>query len=512
MPRPPDPDKESVPASISPGEVNFPQPKEKLDNFWAVLYLVCFAAMFASWFLVYLHIDTPSKKHPLGDSVYSVLTGSYHLLGVDTVVSIVVAVLWLAVMRNFSRPFIYLIVVAVPVVLISFSLFPLISSYQGRWEGRSLQDKLMRMFSIIPLILSGVWTYSIYRARFSVGRATEILEFGCKILSTFPGLFFTGLASIVLNVAWFWMWSGMFATVFLNGRSGVSGLTRRFIIDTGTWWLGIFFVLMYLWTQAIISGLQRCISASTVQQWYFYRTQTPSPSPSEVVWASFSHATTEMFGTTCLSTFLALAVRLPLLILPGRLAGMLSLCANSIIPTPLATLTNPLTLTYAGIHTKPLYAAAHDISSMQFIDANSATTTLTPSSMPGTFPSQRANPSLLSYRLSKLILHGTRWIITLGIGCVGWVRTSHSLRLSYPNDPTLGFKGSVYAYVVGFAAGAIGWAVFGAMEGVLGGIIDAVVVCWGTDELQMRRDEMGGRRRGEFCREAGELLGREGRW
>jgi len=149
---------------------------------------------------------------------------------------------------------------------------------------------------------------------------------------------------------------------------------------------------------------------------------------------------------------------------------------------------------------------------MQFIDANSATTTLTPSSMPGAFPSRRANLSLLPYRLSKLILHGTRWIITLGIGCVGWVRTSHSLRLSYPNDPTLGFKGSVYAYVVGFAAGAIGWAVFGAMEGVLGGIIDAVVVCWGTDELQMRRDEMGGRRRGEFCREAGVLLGREGRW
>ena len=63
-----------------------------------------------------------------------------------------------------------------------------------------------------------------------------------------------------------------------------------------------------------------------------------------------------------------------------------------------------------------------------------------------------------------------------------------------------GVRGSLYAYVVGLMAGAIGWAVLGAMEGVLSGVLDAVVVCWGSE---MQSNGFGQAR---FCREAGELL------
>lgn len=89
--------------------------------------------------------------------------------------------------------------------------------------------------------------------------------------------------------------------------------------------------------------------------------------------------------------------------------------------------------------------------------------------------------------------------MSMALGFGGWVSTARSLRLV----GTDGLRGSLYAYVVGLIAGAIGWGILGAMEGVLACIVDAVVVCWSS--------EVGSSGRGEvrYCREAGDLFGRD---
>jgi len=66
---------------------------------------------------------------------------------------------------------------------------------------------------------------------------------------------------------------------------------------------------------------------------------------------------------------------------------------------------------------------------------------------------------------------------------------------------TAGVRGSLYAYVVGLIAAAIGWGVLGAMEGVLTGILDAAVVCWASEVV--RGEEV------RYCREAGWLFGND---
>ena len=55
--------------------------------------------------------------------------------------------------------------------------------------------------------------------------------------------------------------------------------------------------------------------------------------------------------------------------------------------------------------------------------------------------------------------------------------------------------------MVGLIAAAIGWGVMGAIDGVLTGVVDAVVVCWGSEVAR------GGEVR--YCREAEELFGGE---
>ena len=442
--------------------------------------------------LVYLHTSAPSRKHPLGDTVYTTLQASFHLLAIDTVVAVLVSLLWLSLLRTFVRPLVYLILVAAPIILVSFALHSLVSSFRGSYDGSSMQDQAMRWLSLLPAVAAVLWTLTVYRGRHSLDKAVGILEFSCRILAANPALLALGFGTLVGVVAWTWLWVGMFARIFLGGH--LSTGKNVFVIDAGSWWLGIYFVLIYLWTLSVGSGIQRAATAATVSQWYFHRLAIPAPSSRQVVLAALSHATTTQFGTICLSTLLALLIRLPLLVLPRRVTSLIALFTYSLMPTSIAALTNPLTLTHAAIHSQPLSVSARGLSQMTFLSPSSPTTSL----HPRTFSSRASSSPLLPYRLAKLLLNTTRLFMSLALGFGGWISTARLLVIADGSHP--GIRGSLYAYVVGLIAGAIGWTVLGAMEGVLAGIVDAAVICWGSE---------GGRHGGSggYCLEANYLFG-----
>jgi hypothetical protein len=339
--------------------------------------------------------------------------------------------------------------------------------------------------------MAGLWTYNVVRGRRSIGKAIGILEFACRILAANPELLALGLGVLICVVSWTWIWMLMFTRVFLGGH--LAG-PRSFVIDVSSWWLGVYFVVFYLWSIGVIAGVQRAVTAATVSQWYFHRLASPAPTSRQIVQAAIVHATTTLFGTICLSRQLGLLIRLPLIVLPTRLSSLLSLFAYSLIPTPIAYLTNPLSLTYAAIHSQPLSASARGLSQMAVLAPSAASSSLHPraySRSPG------ASASLLSYRLSKLILHATRFIMSLALGFGGWVTTARSLTTSATGGT---IRGSLYAYVVGLIAGAIGWSILGAMESVIADIVDASVICWASEVGIYGREA-------RYCREAGWLFG-----
>jgi len=462
----------------------------KHDAFFAWLYLIALASLFSTFVLVLLH--TTQRDGPLGDTIYTTLRASFHLLAVDTLVSIIVSLVWLAALRSFVKPLVTLVLVAVPVILISFSLYPFISSYQSTGGSTRFQDTVMRWAAGVPAISAVVWLYVVYKGRHALQSAVGILEFSSRILAANSALVLVGMGCLAVVVIWTWAWLLMFTRVFLGGS--FSSRLAKFIISASSWWLGVYFVLMYIWTLSIISGVQRSTTAATVSQWYFHRNAVPAPSSREVVSAALGHAMTTIFGTISLSTLLALAIRLPLLVLPQRLANILSLFVYSFIPTPIAALTNPLTLTYAAIHSQTLAMSSRGLSQMDFISPQRPTTTLTPAAL----PKHNRHSPLLPYRLAKLILHATRFIMAIALGFAGWVMTARQLKLERPDG--LGVRGSAYAYVVGLVASFIGWGILGAMEGILSGIVDAVVICYGSE----KRMATGA---GGYCMEAAYLFG-----
>ncbi|KAI2913782.1 hypothetical protein CBS147320_10475 [Aspergillus niger] len=492
LPETPQPPGMSRPYRMSTPPIGASSPTH--DAFWGQLFLISVASLFATSFLVYLHTSPPSgDKSKWGDTVYLTIHSSFYLLGTYTVASIFISLLWLALLRSYVRPLVYAVIIAVPIILYSFFLYPFISSFGGTWHGSSVQDKVMRCGSIVPFVLASAWIYNVVRGRHAIGRAVDILEFACRILAVNPELLALGLGALVLIVLWTWLWMLIFTRVFLEGHLSRSSL---FVVDSSGWCLGVYYVLVYAWSLGVIAGIRRTVTAAAVSQWYFHRYTMPAPTSRQIVQAATLHSVTTLFGTICLSSLLALMIRVPLLLLPGRIASLLSFCAYSFVPTPITALTDPLTLTYASIHSQPLTVSARGLVQMTNLTPSIATTSLHPRSFSW---SREHSGALLPYRLSKLILHAARLMMSLALGFGGWVSTARSLSVMGTNGS---IRGSMYAYMVGFIAGTIGWSVLGAIEGVIADIVDASIICWSSEVGAYGQEA-------RYCREAGWLFGQE---
>ncbi|KAJ3472986.1 hypothetical protein NLG97_g10591 [Lecanicillium saksenae] len=460
------------------------------DPFFAWIFLIAFAAMLSTFVLVWLH--TSPRKSPVGDTIYTTLQRSFHMLAVDTVVAIFVSFIWLAALRSFVRPLVSVILIAVPVIMLSFSLYAFISSFKGRTHGNSLQDTVMRWVALIPGGACILWLWMVTKSRKAIQQAIEILQFSSRILAQNPALLIMGFGCLGLIVVWTWAWLVMFTRVFMGGYFSKSLV--RFVIELSSWWLGAAFVFMYMWTMSVMNSVHRATTAATVSQWYFHRNAGPAAPSKDIVLAALSHAMTTIFGSICESTLMSLLVRAPLLFLPRRLGATITNIASFWIPTPVVALTNPLTVTYAAIHSQSLATSARGLDQMEFVTPAMPTTTLTPRAL----RMRGQQNGLMPYRLAKLLLVATRLLMATALGFAGWVITAKQLRLTLPDG--MGVRGSAYAYVVGLMASFIGYSVMGAMEGVLSGIVDAVLICYGSE----RRMEMG---HGRFCLEAAYLFG-----
>ena len=191
-PRPPSPDdRESVPPTV----ILPTQEPPRHDAFWATLWQISTFALFASFILIYFNTSTP--KTPLGDTIYTALRGSTSMLLWDTTLAIVVALIWLALLRHHVRNLVYLMLLAVPVVLFTFSIYPLVTAFNGS----TLQDKAIRFLALIPLAFAVFWTWSIITHRHSLARSIRILEFSTKILSASPYLIVLGFITLGVVVA-----------------------------------------------------------------------------------------------------------------------------------------------------------------------------------------------------------------------------------------------------------------------------------------------------------------------
>ncbi|KAI5787084.1 hypothetical protein EDC01DRAFT_617584 [Geopyxis carbonaria] len=458
--------RESNPARIQPGihSANPQIPQQVYhptleppthDHIWGTLYILSMSCLLATSFVVWLRTEEPKNLKPV-DSIYNLLHSSIHLLAVDTFVAIAVALTWMYLLRSFVRPLIYGILFSVPVILVAFSIYPFVMSFKTGEKVYGAQDRAMRWGSFIPAIIAVSWVYTAWKGRNALHRAIGIIQLVCRILGDNPALILLSFGTLLVTCAMTWTWFGMFTRSFLTGSMFIGKGTWVWSLNKKNIALGVYYIIMYLWTLGILSGIHRATSSASVSQWYFHRHVVPTPSSKQVSSAAFNHSTSTLFGTICFHAFAALLVRLPLVIAPRRVVGIIHLFMFQFISSPIAALINPLTLTYAAIHSQPLRTSSRAIANLKFVDTA------------GFGPTHHPRAA---YRLSKMLLTAARGVTALTLGVGAWVAAARNV-----ND------GSVYGYVVGLIAGSIGWAILGATEGCLSNIVDATLVCVGSED------------------------------
>ncbi|KAK9448572.1 uncharacterized protein V1518DRAFT_417582 [Limtongia smithiae] len=427
------------------------------DRFWGNLYIFSMCSLFATSFVVFLETEVVTSIS-LPDSIYTAIGGSISVLALDTFVAVAISAIWFVVLRKCVKPALYVLMVSIPFLLVGLTMYPLIMSYRDSWGGNTAQDKAMRWTSLIPTLTAVFWVWFIMTNRRAIGHAIGIVQLACNILNENQALIWLSLGTLLSFVLFTWLWVAMFARVFLKGTIivGKTGIST-WILDQNSWFLGAWYCLMFLWSWGVFSGVQRAATSITVSQWYFHRQELPLASSNVIVSTSLGLASTVYFGTSCFASIVALLVRLPLLMLPRQVAAFVQSFMMNLVPGPITSLTNPLTLSYSAMTSQALATSARGIASLRFTSAT---------------PDSSYRDSFTAYRMSKMLLSAARALTAMALGFGAWVHAAQDVN-----------GGSFYGYIVGLIGGTIGWVVLGATEGNLSMIVDAAFVSFGIDQM-----------------------------
>ncbi|BFZ61104.1 hypothetical protein YB2330_002162 [Saitoella coloradoensis] len=458
------------------------------DAAWAYIYALSMAMMFSTAFIIYL--CSPSiPRSAVGDALWTALSKSIPHIAFYAFVAAMVSGGLLAVLlvtQRYTKLFFYMVIVGVPAALGILGMHLLVMSYRGTTGDSGLQDRSMRWCAFLMFVVAGGWLYSTYRRRESLSCAIGVIRLSCRIIKDNPALIACSIGVLAAFGVFTVVWMAMFERVLMRGKVGISG---GWVMMPNSWWLAGWFAFMWVWTWSVFSGIQRVITAATTSQWYFYRHALP-PTPSrQVANAALGTAVTTCLGTICLSSFLSISLRLPLLVLPRRVHAILQLFVFSLVYAPFGRMAQPMTLTFAGVERVSLSGAARGREKLWLLAASSI------DDVRGGIGGVRetgGGGAWSVYRLAKSLLSACRLTTSLSLGLMGWI---YAARVH---------DHSLYGYIVGLVSGAVGWTIVGGVEGGISAVVDAVFICYAVD---VERGNGNGAMGVGHCREAGRCFG-----
>lgn len=399
--------------------------RKPFDNTVAAFYLVALSLSLATGGLV---VVTSSSNE--SNRVYLIFAYSAKSLAIYTVLACAIASAWLFCIRTFTRAVVQTSVFGVPLTLSAISLGSLLMSIHHttlRWHG--LSHALIRVVCLVPLAIALLWILYLRRVKDVMGRAADIVVKSAEVYNncapSMIGLtIFSGVSSIIITG----VWSLFLAKAFLEGNMSIL--------------LVIWFSFMYLWSWSIFCSLLHAVLTIQTTIWYSRDFSSGQDPIKGAMGTSIYRAVTFHFSSACLSGFIAILVKGPLLILPKQISSIVAGTASIVLNTSASRLLNPLTLPISVLRRCSLSSAANMIGSSKF-----------------------ENIDFRAYRLAKLFLVAGRLWCSILFGFIAWIHADRVQDVS-----------SVHGYWIGIVALFIGWTIMGSTESVLGMICDALVV------------------------------------
>ncbi|CAO1616179.1 unnamed protein product [Parajaminaea phylloscopi] len=226
-------------------------------------------------------------------SPYYTLTRSLPLLIVLSCLSLGLAVLQLAFLRNLNRlggaRILRWTLLSIPATLTLVWVWAFAGSFlfeDEQWSGGSWSTLGLRGLSLIPLLLALVFSRVLYVKRNGIARSLSVLTLSAEIITAHPTLLLLSFLHIVV----FLVISGPFMTIFvrlfllghfsnvkLPTGDGQETKSKEWITDERARLLAWATLATWLWTWAALRGIMRVVVSSVVSHWYFYGPPSQEP-------------------------------------------------------------------------------------------------------------------------------------------------------------------------------------------------------------------------------------------
>ncbi|EPQ30120.1 uncharacterized protein PFL1_02237 [Pseudozyma flocculosa PF-1] len=247
--------------------------------------IVCFAGAVAAIVLFGLAMSwgvnspSPPKTPKTRPSSYYTITRSLPILILMTLFAFGAGLGNLLLLRNFGRlggaQILRTGLMAVPIVLGLGWTWALAGSFiydDEGWSGGGWSTTGLRVISIIPLGLAVVFARMVWSRRKALNKSIAVIELCCGIVLDHPALLVLSVASLgaflVLTIPFLFI----FTRLFLVGHfSKPVGDSVEWKTDRRAAWLAWATLATWLWTWAVLRGVQRVTVAGVVSHWYFHR-------------------------------------------------------------------------------------------------------------------------------------------------------------------------------------------------------------------------------------------------
>ncbi|PWN18319.1 hypothetical protein BCV69DRAFT_314839 [Microstroma glucosiphilum] len=222
----------------------------------------------------------PPSTPSIRPSPYYTLTRSLPLLILLSALSLLMAVVHLAFLRNLDRfggtRILRFALVAVPSILTLGWVWAFGASFfysDEAWSGGLWSTTGLRLLSLFPLLCAIAFSRLLYLRRAQLDRSLSVLALSARIISAHPSLLILAVLQIFLFLALSIPFLTIFIRLFLLGHfyhPSAEGSSDVWITDRKARLLAWFTLATWIWTWSALRGVMRVIVAATVSHWYFY--------------------------------------------------------------------------------------------------------------------------------------------------------------------------------------------------------------------------------------------------
>jgi len=270
------------------------------DVLFGLLFVVMFVGMAAVNVIGFKRGD-PSKLlstkeyNELSDhSTYWIEKSLYHLkrdydvLITITVLALVLGIVWIQLMRMFTKLFIYLTLFLGVAVVVAAGALSLFMGMKHNSEG-------LRIGSYVTFAIGAILIVGILILRKKINLTAALFTECCQGVQHNPSLFIAGILVFVMMTAFFAYWFTGFIFLFSIPSDEKIDIPNKPQFNTTIRNLIYFNIFGFYWTVAFLSAVFQTVVAGGISSWYFTRN-----GESKVRFATFrtlGYAFTKSFGS-----------------------------------------------------------------------------------------------------------------------------------------------------------------------------------------------------------------------